>query len=108
MGREEENTAFRCVVCGASVKPLNNGSYRNHCPFCLSSLHVDERIPGDRAAACRGVMDAISVVKTKKGWQISHRCRTCGSAALNVAALDTDQPDDIDALCGLMGQSIRK
>ncbi|MBA3237248.1 MAG: RNHCP domain-containing protein [Parachlamydiaceae bacterium] len=22
--------------------PLRNGSYRNHCPFCLSSLHVDD------------------------------------------------------------------
>ncbi len=101
MGRKHENTGFRCVVCEESVKPLSNGSYRNHCPFCLSSLHVDER-PGDRASDCSGVMDAVDVVRSKKGWQIEHRCRRCGAKKVNRVAEGAEQPDDIDSLARLM------
>ena len=82
--------------------PLTNGSYRNHCPFCLSSLHVDSRVPGDRDSNCHGVMHAVDVRRTKKGWQIVHRCSRCGVLKANRAALDTDQPDAIDLLARLM------
>lgn len=102
MGRKNENTGFCCVECGESVRPLTNGSYRNHCPFCLSSLHVDERLPGDRSSDCGGIMDAVDVVRSKKGWQIVHRCRLCGVAKSNRIAEGTDQPDDIDWLAGLI------
>jgi hypothetical protein len=101
VGRAEENTGFRCVLCGTEVIPLTNGSYRDHCPCCLASLHVDLQ-PGDRASGCRGVMDAVDVVRTKKGWQLIHRCRACGIEHRNRAAVDTDQPDDIDRLIELM------
>ena len=41
--------SFTCRVCGRLVTPQGAGSgHRNHCPNCLSSLHVDEE-PGDRA-----------------------------------------------------------
>ena len=34
--------AFTCKVCGRLCTPENAGSqHRNHCPNCLSSLHVD-------------------------------------------------------------------
>jgi hypothetical protein len=89
------------VCCGAAVIPLSNGSYRNHCPFCLTSVHVDD-VPGDRASDCHGVMDAVGVVRTKKGWQLIHRCRTCNAERRNRVASDTDQGDDIDALSALM------
>ena len=47
---------FTCRVCGRLVVPEAAGSgHRNHCPNCLSSLHVDEE-PGDRASDCGGVM----------------------------------------------------
>lgn len=101
MGRAEENTGFRCACCGAEVIPLSNGSYRNHCPFCLASVHVDD-VPGDRASDCRGLMDAVGVVRTKKGWQLIHRCRSCGIERVNRAALETSQPDELDAVIALM------
>ena len=51
------NDAFTCKVCGRVCTPQNAGSdHRNHCPNCLSSLHVDEE-PGDRASDCGGIMD---------------------------------------------------
>ena len=48
---------FICAVCGTEVK--GNG-YTNHCPNCLSSLHVDIN-PGDRACACKGIMLAVEL-----------------------------------------------
>lgn len=45
---------FPCKVCGRPVTPAGAGSdHRNHCPNCLSSLHVDVE-PGDRASDCGG------------------------------------------------------
>ena len=44
--------SFTCKVCGRLVVADAAGSaHRNHCPNCLSSLHVDEE-PGDRASDC--------------------------------------------------------
>lgn len=92
-----ENTGFTCAQCGAAVDSLRNGSYRNHCPYCLWSLHVDIA-PGDRASACRGAMQAISVdYRAAKGFVVVHRCSSCGMERRNKAA-----PDDIDALIELM------
>ena len=52
---------FVCKVCGRTVIPENAGSdHRNHCPNCLSSLHVDID-PGDRASDCGGIMEPVAV-----------------------------------------------
>lgn len=84
--------SFVCLVCGALNKPEGAGSnHRNHCWKCLCSLHVDNE-PGDRASACRGIMDPISVWVRKNGeWALIHRCRTCGFVRLNRIAAD-DNP----------------
>ena len=67
---------FICKVCDRTVVPENAGSnHRNHCPNCLSSLHVDIE-PGDRASDCGGIM---------------HRCRRCGALRSNRIAAD-DNP----------------
>lgn len=96
------NTGFTCAVCGAEVPPLANGSYRNHCPVCLCSLHVDVN-PGDRASDCGGVLDPVTAeLDGKKGWIIVHRCRRCGAVRRNRAALDdTAWPDDYERLVAL-------
>lgn len=98
MSRTTENTAFACFECGLNVAPLSNGSYRNHCPRCLYSLHVD-LMPGDRASTCRGVMEPIGIrYKSGKGFQILHRCTTCGEVRANRVATETVQPDRLEAL----------
>lgn len=96
------NTGFRCHHCGLAVPPLANGSYRNHCPRCLHSLHVDE-FPGDRASDCGGLLEPVAVEHSgKKGWTLVHRCQSCGAVRRNRAALDDpDLPDDYDALVEL-------
>jgi hypothetical protein len=95
------NDPFRCEKCGRDVPPLRSGSYRNHCPFCLWSQHVD-RAPGDREETCGGMMEPIGLEQSgKKGFVIIHRCRLCGAVRRNRAALDDPVPDDWDALIGL-------
>ena len=64
---------------------------RNHCPNCLTSLHVDIE-PGDRESGCGGVMDPVAVWVRKNGeWAIIHRCRRCGALSSNRVAAD-DNP----------------
>ena len=79
-------------MCGRLVVPEAAGSgHRNHCPNCLSSLHVDEE-PGDRASDCGGVMDPIGVWVRRGGeWAVIHRCRRCGKLSSNRTAAD-DNP----------------
>ena len=49
--------SFTCKVCGRPVVSAGAGTdHRNHCPNCLSSLHVDIE-PGDRESDCGGIMD---------------------------------------------------
>lgn len=83
---------FICEVCGEPIVPEGAGSnHRNHCPNCLSSIHVDNE-PGDRASLCKGVMEPIGVWVKKNGeWAIIHRCRSCGELHVNRVAAD-DNP----------------
>jgi ribosome biogenesis GTPase len=80
---------FICRHCGFHVLPEGAGTqHRNHCPKCLYSLHMDST-PGDRAAACGGIMEPISVWVRKGGeWAVIHRCRDCGALSSNRIAAD--------------------
>jgi len=86
------NETFTCKVCGRLVVPEGASSeHRNHCPNCLSSLHVDNE-PGDRSAGCGGIMEPIGVWVRKGGeWAVIHRCKRCGHITSNRAAAD-DNP----------------
>ena len=86
------NDTFTCKVCGREVVPAGAGSmHRNHCPYCLSSQHLDNEA-GDRSADCGGIMEAVAVWVKKNGeWAIVHRCRVCGVLHSNRIAGD-DNP----------------
>ncbi|NBJ71493.1 MULTISPECIES: RNHCP domain-containing protein [Clostridia] len=95
MSRKLENTSFQCEKCGAEVVALTNGSYRNHCPYCLYSKHVDNN-PGDRLSECKGLMKPIALdYAAKKGYQIIHQCIKCKKTQKNKVAIDTIQADNI-------------
>lgn len=95
--REVENTGFDCVRCGRAVPAHPAGSYRNHCPRCLWSRHVDVA-PGDRAAQCRAPMEPAGVDHSgKKGYILIHRCTRCGAQDRNKLAPD----DDFDVVISL-------
>ena len=97
----KNDSGFVCAHCGKEVLPLGYSS-RNHCPFCLWSLHVDEN-PGDRACECHGLMEPIRVEPDpKKGYVIIHKCTKCGKIQRNRAAHEAKtQPDNIRLLIRL-------
>ena len=84
---------FTCAVCGEKV--TGNG-YTNHCPKCLSSLHVDIN-PGDRACDCGGIMLAVELEHRNGKDYILHKCQKCGFERRNQAAPN----DDFNALLAL-------
>ena len=89
----KNDNSFVCVDCGKQVEKLGYTS-RNHCPFCLYSLHVDIE-PGDRANTCKGILEPIAVENsTKKGYIIVFKCKKCGKIVRNKSAID----DNFEAL----------
>ena len=78
---------FICENCGHVVPQLGYTS-RDHCNNCLYSKHVD-KMPGDRAEDCQGILKPISVKPdSKKGYVIIYRCEKCGAIRKNISAKD--------------------
>ena len=97
----KNDSGFVCVHCGKQVEPLGYSS-RNHCPFCLWSIHVDEN-PGDRACECGAPMEPVSALPDpKKGFIIIHRCTKCGAIRRCKSAHEAKiQPDDLNLIIAL-------
>lgn len=90
---KKNDSGFVCVNCSKTVEKLGVTS-RNHCPYCLHSIHIDI-VPGDRANTCLGVLKPIAVEPSaKKGYIIVFKCDKCGEILRNKYAPD----DDFDIL----------
>jgi len=91
---------FECENCGNRVSEHAVGTeYRNHCPKCLYSRHLDEEVPGDRKAGCGGLMDPAGLIFKQESdspgeLMIVHRCLKCGRVSKNRVAGD-DQAESI-------------
>jgi hypothetical protein len=90
---------FKCDICGKDVFPLGYTS-RDHCPYCLSSKHVDIN-PGDRREKCRGTLIPIAIENYKKGYKIIYRCEKCKKIRKNVMAKD----DNMDLIIEIMSKA---
>lgn len=78
---------FVCAHCQKVVKKLGYSS-RNHCPFCLHSLHLDIN-PGDRASNCGGLLKPVGIeIKGQKGYVINFVCEKCKAKKNNISAKD--------------------
>lgn len=93
--------SFKCENCGFLVKTLDTigTRNRNHCPKCLYSKHVDEKVPGDRKSNCLGKMKPTDIAfkkekKDKYGNKkqgeimIVHKCERCKHISKNRIAGD--------------------
>lgn len=102
------NEGFRCVNCGKEVPPTSGTTPRNHCPYCLTCLHVDIN-PGDRANPCKGILEPIGVVThTKKTYIILHECSRCGKRVGSKAILtDKNAADDMTKIIELSSRPIK-
>lgn len=83
--------SFKCANCGKEVSYIAFGTKnRNHCPFCLYSLHVDNNI-GDRASVCNGLMKPTAKMYKPDGEEVLvHECVKCGLKRKNRVAGDDD------------------
>ncbi|MDE1811177.1 MAG: RNHCP domain-containing protein [Candidatus Micrarchaeota archaeon] len=91
---------FKCRNCGAQVKGTG---YTDHCPRCLYSMHMDVN-PGDRKAACHGMMRPASASADRKGFfTIYYVCTKCWAKVSCRAA----EEDDSELLHKLMSSSSR-
>ncbi len=82
--RTKEN--FICEHCGARVEGTG---YTNHCPKCLWAKHVDIE-PGDRQAACQGMMKPIAARYERDEFVITHQCEKCGVRRTNKSSPSDD------------------
>ena len=88
---------FICEVCNKNVSKLEYTA-RDHCPFCLSSKHLDIN-PGDRGANCGGILVPIDIEKGKKDtYKIIYKCSKCKEIKKNKMAID----DDFDKILEIM------
>ena len=81
------NESFTCLNCGKFVDKDFNGSSRNHCNFCLCSLHLDIT-PGDRLSQCHGLMFPIDIMSIGGKNIIFHKCSRCNIIKKNKALID--------------------
>lgn len=91
---------FECIVCGHLV---HGDGYRNHCPQCLSSVHVDVH-PGDRAESCRGIMDVADIDMDHGHLVFIQRCRKCAKEK----RIRSHAEDNIDTITRLMKEFAAK
>lgn len=97
--RASEDETFKCKHCRRFIGALpSGGHHRNHCPFCLYSLHVDDRRTGDRQSTCRSRMQPIGSFQRRNGEHVLvHRCLGCDFERFNRIAAD----DDFDLVLSL-------
>ncbi len=102
---------FICRHCGAFVSAgemLSGVRNRNHCPYCLSSRHLDQFESGDRLSACKARMKPVGltfkrITKKYAGHQhgelmLVHLCEGCGKVSINRIAADDDNIRILDIL----------
>ena len=87
---------FTCNVCKRKVTSLGY-SARDHCPYCLSSIHVDNN-PGDRKNTCHGILEPIAIELKDNNYKIVYRCNKCGAIKKNTMARD----DNMDLIISIM------
>ena len=89
-----KNESFTCSNCGKHVEK-GDGFIRNHCPFCLHSLHVDLDVPGDRLSKCKGIMKPVALKTIRVGeFKIKFKCTKCDHTFVN-KVLPDDNMDKI-------------
>lgn len=108
---EERKGGFSCAHCKKWVNFSDSigTRHRNHCPYCLTSQHVDEIASGDRKSECLGNMSPIGLTLKEEGADkygnkkqgdvmIIHKCEKCGKNSINRIAADDDNRTILDLL----------
>lgn len=94
---------FVCLHCHNFVSAeaaLSGVHNRNHCPYCLSSRHLDLFAAGDRLSACQARMQPVALTLKRSARKYArpgdgelmlvHVCEACDKVSLNRIAADDD------------------
>ena len=84
---------FRCKHCKKEVfLDSSSTKHRNHCPYCLYSLHVDIS-PGDRKSECHGSMKPFGLSLKIDGGEVMiiHICQKCEKLNINRISSEDDE-----------------
>jgi hypothetical protein len=92
---------FVCCNCETFVSAeaeLSGVRNRNHCPYCLSSRHLDQFEAGDRLSACKARMKPVGLTFKRLAKKYAgdnqgelmlvHLCEDCGKVSINRIAGD--------------------
>lgn len=107
---------FVCLSCGTFVsagEALSGVRNRNHCPYCLSSRHLDQFEAGDRLSACKAPMQPVGLTlkrsakkytgRSQGELMLVHLCEGCGKVSINRIAAD----DNADLILSVLEKSAR-
>jgi predicted RNA-binding Zn-ribbon protein involved in translation (DUF1610 family) len=89
---------FRCKNCKQEVFLSSSSTeHRNHCPYCLYSLHVDISA-GDRKSECHGSMKPIGLSLKIDGGEVMiiHLCQKCGKLNINRISAEDNEVSIMD------------
>lgn len=108
---EEKKGGFTCAHCKkwVSFSDSIGTHHRNHCPYCLTSQHVDNIVSGDRKSECLGSMHPIGLTRKEEGVDkygkkklgdvmIIVKCEKCGKISINRIAADDNNQTILDLL----------
>lgn len=100
---------FVCMNCHNFVSAeaaLSGVHNRNHCPYCLSSRHLDLYEAGDRLSACKAMMKPVGLTLKRANKKYArpgegelmlvHQCEECGKLSINRIAADDDNQRILD------------
>lgn len=99
----KKNKVFVCNNCKAIIPPAKR-TCRNHCPYCFTSMHVDDIIPWDRASLCKSTMKPVKYSYEKDKIRILFVCTRCNHTHRNKTADD----DNITFLIDLLSSKSNK
>lgn len=90
---KQRSYGFKCVHCKHIIPMASieiGTDHRDHCPFCLYSLHVDLEKPGDRNSTCCSKMKPIGLTfkNNSSELMIVYECLGCGKLCKNRCAGD--------------------
>lgn len=111
---------FVCLYCHNFVSAeaaLSGVHNRNHCPYCLSSRHLDLFEAGDRLSACKSRMKAVALTLKRSTHKyvrpgdgelmLVHICEDCGKVSINRIAADDDNEKVMDLVTGNLDADLR-
>ena len=72
---KDQIKSYRCLNCGWTSLFSETESMPDHCPNCLSGIHVEDEEENE----CGGILEPVGIwVRTEKEWEIVQRCQFCG------------------------------